>query len=277
MKSIALDRRAAAVLSGAIVALSMAASALSASAQGRLIAHYTISTAGVSFGRIVWTVDIGETRYTASASGKANGVLSVLVNGEGGVVAHGVMANGRLIPATFVSAIADDEGDAELRMRFENGVVTDLVAPPPAKNPSRVPVTEADRRGVSDPLSAVLIPVEASGDVLASANCNRVLAIFDGRRRYDLVLSFKRIDKVNLKQGFSGLVLVCGVVLHPIAGHRTDSLLVKYVAGRRDMEAWFAPIAGTGVLAPIRLVIPTMLGTLAVSADRFDASMPPPR
>lgn len=275
MKFFAPDRRAAAVLSVAIIALSAAASGLSASAQGRLTAHYAISTAGVSFGRIVWTVDIGETRYTASASGKASGVLSVLVNGEGTVVAHGVVANGHLMPTTFVSAIADDEGDAELRMSFDNGVVTELVAPAPAKNPSRVPVTEADRRGVSDPLSAVLIPVEASGDVLSSANCNRVLAIFDGRRRYDLVLTFKRIDKVSLKQGFSGLVLVCGVVLHPIAGHRIDSLLVKYVAGRRDMEAWFAPIAGTGVLAPIRLVIPTMLGTLAVSADRFDANMPP--
>jgi hypothetical protein len=274
MNSIAPDRRASALV-GAAIALTLLASGTSARAQGRLVAHYTISTAGVSIGRIAWTVDIGETRYTAAASGKASGVVSMLVNGEGTVVAQGVIADGRLVPVTFVSAIADDEGNGELRMSFENGAVKDLVGQTPARNQARVPVTEADRRGVSDPLSAVLIP-ETAGDALASANCNRVLSIFDGRRRYDLVLSFKRVDKVSLKQGYAGLVLVCGVVLQPISGHRADSLLVKYVTGRRDMEAWFAPIAGTGVIAPVRVVIPTMIGTLEVAADQFAAGDLPP-
>ncbi|MDP2409716.1 MAG: DUF3108 domain-containing protein [Pseudolabrys sp.] len=252
----------------------LSAAGPSAWAEGRLASHYTISMAGVPIGRIVWIVDIAETRYTATASGKAGGVLSVLVSGEGTVTAQGAIADRQLKPATFVSAITDEDGDGELRMRFENGAVRDLVAPVlPQK---RVPVTEAHRSGVSDPLSAVLIP-ETDGDPLASANCNRVLAVFDGRRRYDLAMTFKRVDKVKLKQGYTGLVLVCGVVLHPIAGHRADSVVVKYVAGRRDMEAWFAPIAGAGVIAPVRVMIPTLLGTLEVAADQFEAERAPPR
>lgn len=263
-------RLAAAAVLGA--ALLPAAAGSSAWAQGRLASHYTISMAGVPIGRIVWIVDLAETRYTATASGKASGVLSVLVNGEGTVVAQGTIADRQLKPVTFVSAITDEDGDGELRMRFENGAVRDLVAPVlPQK---RVPVTEAHRSGVSDPLSAVLIP-EADGDPLASANCNRVLAIFDGRRRYDLAMTFKRVDKVKLKQGYAGLVLVCGVALHPIAGHRADSVVVKYVAGRRDMEAWFAPIAGAGVIAPVRVMVPTLIGTLEVAADQFEAEAAP--
>jgi hypothetical protein len=120
----------------------------------------------------------------------------------------------------------------------------------------------------------------AGDDPFASANCKRVLPIFDGRRRYNLALSFGRIDKVTIERGYSGFVLVCGVVLQPIAGYRADSMLVKYVGGRRDMELWFAPIAGTSIVAPVRVLMPTLIGTLEIRADQFAAtvsqSSPPP-
>lgn len=265
----ASDRRAASSVLGALACVIVVASGMSAHAQGRLKAQYTISMTGVSIGQIVWLVDLGENRYVTSAHGKASGVLSVLVNGEGSVVTHGVIADGQLIPSYFTSNISDDEGKSELRMTFEDGVVKDLAEPPP--RPDRVPVTEADRRDVSDPLSAMLIAAQADGDPLASANCNRVLSIFDGRRRYNLALAFKRIDRVNIEHGFSGLVLVCGVVLQPIAGYLAGSMLVKYVAGRRDLELWFAPIAGTPFIAPIRVLMPTLIGTLEIKAEQFEA------
>jgi Protein of unknown function (DUF3108) len=266
-------RRAAASVLGALVCLIVSASAMSAHAQGRLKAQFTISMTGVSIGQIVWLVDIADNRYVTSAYGKASGVLSVLVNGEGSVVTHGIVADGRLAPSYFTSNITDDEGHSELRMNFEDGVVKDLVEPPPRSD--RVLVTEADRRGVNDPLTAMLIPV-AAGDALASANCNRVLPIFDGRRRYNLALSFRRIDKVDIKNQFAGLVLVCGVILQPIAGYRADSMLVKYVAGRRDLELWFAPIAGTSFIAPIRVLMPTLIGTLEIQANQFETAMSSP-
>jgi hypothetical protein len=71
-------------------------------------------------------------------------------------------------------------------------------------------------------------------------------------------------------------VLVCGVILKPIAGYRADSMLVKHVAGRRDMELWFAPVSGTPVMAPIRVVMPTLIGTLEIAADQFDVQPPAP-
>jgi hypothetical protein len=38
------------------------------------------------------------------------------------------------------------------------------------------------------------------------------------------------------------------------------------------MELWFAPVAGAPVMAPIRVVMPTLLGTLEIAADQFDVS-----
>jgi hypothetical protein len=67
-------------------------------------------------------------------------------------------------------------------------------------------------------------------------------------------------------------------------------MMVKYVAGRRDMELWFAPIAGTSIMAPVRVLMPTLIGTLRIQADQFEAAasaatpvpvetspLPPPR
>jgi hypothetical protein len=247
---------------------------LSAQAQGRLKARYTISMTGVSIGQIVWLAAIGDQRYTTSATGKASGVLSALVNGEGSVDARGSVEDGRLAPRLFISNITDDEGKSELRMSFDEGGVKDMFPREPPPRSDRVPVTEAHRRGVVDPLTAMLMP--GSDDALARANCDRVLSIFDGRRRYDLELSFKRIDKIAIERGYSGAVLVCGVILQPIAGYRADSMLVKYVAGRRDMELWFAPVAGTAVVAPIRVLMPTLIGKLEIAADQFEVAATPP-
>jgi hypothetical protein len=239
-----------------------------AAAQTRFKAHYTLSMTGVSIGQIVWLVAFGDQRYTTTANGKASGVLSVLVNGEGSVDVRGVMTEGHVWPRFFTSKITDDEGSGELRMTFEDRSVKELSGTAPPAGVDRVPVTDGDRLGVSDPLSAMMIP--SNGEPLQASNCNHVLSIFDGRRRYDLTLAYKRVDKVALERSFTGIVLVCSVVLKPIAGYRADSMLVKYVAGRRDMELWFAPVSGTSVMTPIRVVMPTLIGTLEIAADQFD-------
>jgi len=262
------SRAAAKFVAAPVCALLMAGSA---HAQGTVGAHYTISMTGVTIGEIVWKIGIGDTLYTTSATGKASGVLSVLMSGEGGVVAQGNIVAGRLEPTSFTSAITDEDGTIKLEMTFADGVASERITPQPPAHPDRLPVIDADRRGVADPLSAVLIVTKLGGGVLAASDCNRTLKIFDGRRRYNLVLSYARMDKVALKRGYSGAILVCSVVLQPIAGYRANSMIVKYVAGRRNMELWFAPIAGTSVMGPVRVLMPTLIGTLKIEADQFEA------
>jgi hypothetical protein len=263
---------ATASLLGVLAFLLAATPDRSARAQGKLKAHYAISMTGVTFGEIVWLVDIGDTLYTTTASGKASGVLSKLVNGEGSVEAQGHIAADRLNPSSYTSAITDDDGTINLQMTFVDGVATETITPQPPVYTDRVPVTDADRRGIADPLSAVLIPTKLGGGTMAASDCNHTLKIFDGRRRYNLALSYDRIDKIAIERGYSGPILVCGVVLQPIAGYRADSMMVKYVAGRRDMELWFAPIAGTSIMAPVRVLMPTLIGTLKIQADQFEAA-----
>ncbi len=256
-----------------IACLALCTASAPAQAEARLNAHFKISMTGVSIGELTWVVDLNAGSYTTSANGKASGPLSVLVNGEGRVATRGVIDGDRLRPTFFSSNVTEDGEAAGLQMTFENGNVKTLRLDEPPKKDDRIPVSEADRRGVTDPLTAMLIvapPGERNN--LVPTDCDRVLAIFDGQRRYNLILSFKRIDSVKIDKGYAGPVLVCAVMLKPVAGYRADSMLVKYVGGQRDMEIWFAPITGTGVIAPARLVMPTLIGTLGITADRFEVT-----
>jgi hypothetical protein len=242
----------------------------------KLEARYVISMTGIRVGQSAWTVNIDNDRYSASASGGSVDILNVLLRGEGVAQASGSIKDGRLVPANFSSSLTEDGEKVDLKMTLDEGIVTAVEDNAPPPGPDRVPLTQSHAQAVTDPLTALLIPNEGSDAVAAKESCNRTLAIFDGRRRYDLVLSFKRMEDIRDKAD-GGRILVCNVILRPIAGHRANSMIMKYVADRRDMEISFAPIAGTRFLAPFRLSVPTLIGTMAVQATSFKTSAQVPQ
>jgi hypothetical protein len=144
--------------------------------------------------------------------------------------------------------------------------------PPIAAAPDRVPITADDLRGAIDPMTAGLIAVPGTADVLAPAACQHTLPIFDGTHRFDIALSFKRMDKIKTEPGYQGPVVVCGMSYRPVAGYNSDAFRVNYIKKTRDMEMWLAPIAGTRLLAMCRILIPTMLGAAVLAATRFETA-----
>ena len=248
--------------------------AVPAQAQSKLTANYTISVARIPVGKAAWTVDIGEDSYTTTGSGEASGVASLAVSGKGTVAARGTITDGRLEATNFTADITRGEEKSDMAMVLDHGTVTEIKAEKLAPGEDRVAVTDAHRQGIVDPLSAWLIP---AGGGLGKAACERTLPIFDGQRRYDLKLTFKRMDQVKIDKGYQGPVAVCAMSFQPIAGHRASSTLVKYLSQGRDIELWLAPVGGTQLLAPVRLSLANMLGNLVVQATEFQAAPPPGR
>ena len=260
-------------LPGTVALVLLAAGAAgTAQADGRLEARYRMSVAGITVGQSEISAVVGSTDYASSARGRASGVLRVLVTGEGSVSARGAIVDGRLVPASFASRTVGDDETATVTMTLADGDVKEISAETSAPDAARVPVTAADRKGIVDPLTAFLVPIGGDGDVIGAQSCGRTLPIFDGRRRYDLALSFKRIARVKADKGYAGPAVVCAVAFTAIAGHRPDSALVKYLAGGRDIELTLAPIAGTRLLAPFRLAIINMLGDIVIEATAFETT-----
>ena len=84
--------------------------------------------------------------------------------------------------------------------------------------------------------------------------------------RYDLNFVFKRMERVKA-HGYEGPALVCAMYFAPLAGHVPDRAAIKYLAEQRDMEVWLVPIAGTRVLVPFKVSIPTPLGRRRAAGD----------
>jgi uncharacterized protein DUF3108 len=257
----------------ACAAILLALAAPAALAQTRLTAQYTISVAGISIGRGDLSAEIAADRYAAAGGGRASGFLRILLSGEGSVTARGRLIDGHPVPTNFGAILHDDDERSTVAIRFDNGAVADIATSSSAPREDRVPVLEEHRKAVIDPVSAMLVPGRAG--VLTAQACQRTLPIFDGTRRYDLALSFKRMDKVKTATGYQGPVVVCAVALRPIAGHRADSALVKYLADGRDLELWLAPLAGTGVLGPYRLSVANLIGNLVIEAVRYESTAAP--
>jgi len=263
---------------GALVLIAMLVDAGSqnARAQGRLDATYGVTLSGVPIGKGSWSIDISDDQFTATASGGTSGLLRVFASGQGNSAAHGGVSGGQPIASTYSSSIVSDNRSDQVRILFSGGAVKDYLADPPTiPSPDRVPLTEAHRKGVLDPMTASLIRVSGNGDTFVPEACQRTLPVFDGRMRYDLQLVFKRLDKVKSERGYQGTVVVCAVYFSPIAGHVPERSTIKYLAAQRDMEVWLAPIAGTRLMVPYRASVPTPIGMGVLQANQF-VSIPRP-
>jgi len=266
------SRRAAQSLfcvSVATVLLAVGAPARAAG-QGKLEARYIASLAGIPIGRGVWVVDVTDDQYTAAANGKTTGLLQVIAAGRGSAAGRGTVNGGKPVSSNYAATVVSEKKTDEVQIAVSAGNVKEYsVAPPWPLVPDRVPVTEAHRRGVIDPMSAWLMPVAGNGDLMKPDACHRTLAIFDGRGRFDLVLSYKRMDRVKSEKGYEGPVVVCAVRYHPIAGHRPNRSAIKYLMAQRDIEVALAPLAGTRILVPYRVSVPTALGPAVLEATHF--------
>jgi hypothetical protein len=254
----------------AFAALVAAVGCNGAFAQGKLDARYTATLGGVSFGKGAWLVDVREDRFTAAVSGATAGVLRLLASGRGSSAVQGAVVGGQLVPASYSSTIETNKKYDEVRMVLQGGSVKNYMAEPPnTPNPERVPITESHRRNVLDPMTASIVAVPGNGNTFVPQACDRDLAVFDGRMRYNLKLVFKRLDKVKSDKGYQGTVVVCSVYFSPVAGHIPDRAVIKYLAELRDIELWLAPIAGTRLMVPYRMSLSTPLGQGVLQATQF--------
>jgi hypothetical protein len=249
-----------------------------ACAQGRLDARYEATLAGIPVGKGTWIIDIADDQFTAAAAGGTSGLLKAFAGGSGTGAAQGRVVNGTLVSSNYTASTTTSKKSEAIHMVLVNGNIREYgIEPEPPVDPGRLPVTDAHRRGVFDPMTGSMLRVPGTADPLGPDACHTGAAIFDGRMRYDLKLDFKRMETVKAEKGYQGPVVVCAVYFSPVAGYIPDRPVIKYLTAQRNIEIAFAPVAGTRVLVPFRMVIPTPLGLAMLEATQFITTATPPR
>ena len=259
---------------GALLALAPQA----ASAQGRMDAHYEATLAGIPVGKGAWTIEIGDDTFSASAQGGTAGLLKAFSGGTGSGASQGRVVNGALVANAYTATTTTQKKSETIRLVLANGNVKDFsIDPTPPVDPDRIVVTDAHRKGVLDPMTGSMVRVPGSGEVLTPDACRGGAGIFDGRLRYDLKLDYKRMEMVKAERGYHGPAVVCAVYFTPVAGYIPDRPVIKYLATERRIEIAFVPIAGTRILVPFRMTIPTPFGPAMLEATSFVTTAAPPR
>src|SRR5260370_3497811 len=239
-------------------ALMLLATAPSASAQGKLEAHYEATLAGIPVGKGAWTIDISDDKFPASAFGGSTGILKAFAGGSGNGASQGRVVGGALVSTNYSATTTTPKKSEAIHIILVNGNVREYgIEPEPPVDPDRLPLTDAHRRGVFDPMTGSMLRVPGTADPLSPEACHTGAGIFDGRMRYDIKLDFKRMETVKAEKGYHGPAVVCAIYFLPVAGYISDRPVIKYLAAERNIELAFVAVAGPRILGPFRMIIPT--------------------
>ncbi len=230
-----------------------------------LQADYGIWLAGLPIGTADVKSSFDGERYTISLQARFTGLAGMITGGKGAANASGQVSGTRVVPSAFAIVSRNSKESRSVRMGLRSGSVSAVsIEPPIDDKPDRVPVEEAHKRGVVDPVSALIMP--AKGSATDPDNCNRTIPVFDGASRFDVDLTYSE-TKTVAKPGYSGPVLVCKARWKPISGHRPARSAVKFMEDNDDMAVWLAPMEGNRVLLPLRIEVRTQIGLSVVEAS----------
>ena len=241
-----------------------------AAGAANLKVDYAITLGGLSLGEADLIATFDDTRYDMTISGRMSGLVGTLSGGsKGGATARGVFAGTKLVSTGFSATGKSGSNTRTVQIGVANGNVTTVsIEPPFEERPDRVPLTDASKRGIIDPLSGLVAVAANPAKPDEPGNCNRSIPVFDGTQRFNIELSYAGTRLVR-KPGFTGNVLVCSIRYVPVAGHRPQRDAVKFMQDNREMTVWLAPVQGTRVLVPIRISLETMVGTSVLEAQRW--------
>jgi hypothetical protein len=255
------------VVGGATVT---ATGAQPADTPGQVKATYVVEFGGVSIGTFEFASKLAATGvYGLDAKGELS-LLFGAIKWSGSASAAGHTAGERTRPNTFDFGFRGSNKTGSTRVAFAGDAVSAVAHVPPREpNPETVPVLPAHLKGVLDPMSASLALTKAVG----GNPCARRLPIYDGKERFDLVLSPKGTTEIRERRpsGQPATAVVCRVKYVPISGHKPKDS-DRFVQRAEGIDLVMRPIPSLGLYVPHTVIVPTQLGTIRILAKSVSIS-----
>lgn len=223
--------------------------------------------------------DVGSFAFNSQSTGKTYALtskadVSALFGAfkwNGTLSASGSLAQGNPQPVAYLLNFRTKKKQGLVRLGFDKGAVKAVTVEPKKDwvSPEAVPLKPEHKQSVFDPMSAILALTAAGG----KEPCAKTVPIFDGKARFNLVLSYKGKQKLEEKKssGQPSELVVCKVKYQPIAGHKPKDFVnpwIKY----DSIEIALRPIPSANVYVPYTITVPTSLGSAVMSAEKVDIS-----
>jgi hypothetical protein len=234
-------------------------------------AVYKLRMAGMELATFNFNSAVNGSAYKLAGHGKLTwgfGLYSYTGNFQGA----GTLAGDDVRPATYVYDWKVNRKSGGVKLAFARGGVQSVeIQPPHTPSPEAVPVRPEQLKSVFDPLTALIVLSRQRG----GDPCERRIGLFEGKQRFDLVLTRKREEKVveAKPSGQPATAHVCAVRYVPVSGHRPNRE-TKFAIGTDGIEVAFRPVPSASLLIPYRITIPTPIGNAVLLAQRIDITAP---
>lgn len=233
--------------------------------------RYGVSLAGIPIARADLTLATTGDHYSSHLTWRTSGIVDVFAAARGDVAASGQLGTRRPAPAIYTLASGEGRKAAKVMLAMAGGSVKSAeVSPPSRQTPDLVPLEPRHRIDVLDPLSATLISAKG-GQVDGSDLCKRTLSIFDGWTRYDIRLSPKG-TLPNKRAGVTGPIIVCAARYVPVAGHRAEHKVTRFMTDNEDLSVTFGRLEKADVWVPLQVSVRTLAGTAEVEIETIAAN-----
>ncbi|WP_422001577.1 DUF3108 domain-containing protein [Reyranella sp.] len=239
----------------------LAATPLAAAQDARKIQiAYEITFAGITGFRIDVTARFNGASYDVETSTYKEGMLkAITMNYIGRNRAWGGFSTRGAQPAAgSLSISVDGKPRTWLAQYGASGFLQETHTPVWKPTPQQT-ISEADRQGSLDPLTAAL-SVGLAGD----AACDRTVRSNDGKRRIDVIL-----HKVGMEPaastgipGARGDVLVCDIYTKRISGEFEEAPKEAETDRERPVRIWLARFDDTPIRYPGKLEAHTFFATI---------------
>ncbi len=228
---------------------------------------YDVFIGGILVGSTDITLHAEAAGYRITSKERSHGFLDFLIAFRGRNEVHGIIMDGRPKPKAYnargtwsgeVRTVAIQYGD-DNRLRYQ--------AFPNAENDQREPVPEHLLPGTTNPLSALYSAMTWAS---RSPRCGRREAVFDGRRRYDIILQ-ELPGGATKGPFFTGAARVCRARRVMLAGASLRKWLPQF-ARPEWTNIWIATVRPDIPALPVRfqadLGIADMVGHLVAIGGR---------
>lgn len=223
---------------------------------------------GFNLGNIGIKSSFAGNSYSAVSRLKTAGVVNSFYEAIIDATSIGNVQGASFAPQKYDSNTNNEKQNQKVGLTYTAAGIQ-LYSDPPY-NTARFPVTEDQKRGTLDPLSGLVFSLSGVSHS-ASKPCGETVRVFDGRRRYDIELTFAGNDKVKTDGGYSGPAVKCTVVYKQIAGFKPNLNKGKSLP---VITAWFAPMESNSggpvkrFMVPVKIMTDTPYGVALAHARK---------
>lgn len=201
---------------------------------------YDLYVGGIALGKVAMSARFQGTDYKAISTLETSGIVNAFWQSKIEAASNGLVQEGDVRPALYDSYSQNRKDPRrQVTLTFGPEGPESLYSDPPYPE-ARYPVSEDQQRRTLDPLSAAVF-LTNSVNAENAKPCETVAPVFDGRRRYDVALSFVRTTDIRMDNGlYRGPVSICKVGYHQIAGYQQT--LVEQGKKLPQMFAWVTAV-----------------------------------